>query len=94
MLSQKKKLEIANICYANVSSDFAMMLNTKYQGSKFTWEGWVARMQRETDLWLILNDVKGNTKANETLAREYTKEIAERLVELSGVNEMNKVKGI
>lgn len=93
MLSQKKKLEIANICYANVSSDFAMMLNTKYQGSKFTWEGWVKRMQRESDLWLILNVVKGNTKANEALAREYTKEIAERLVELSGVNEMNKVEG-
>lgn len=89
MLPRKKKLEIANICYANVSSDFAMMQNPKYQGSKFTWEGWVARVQREADLWLILNDVKGNTKANEALARKYAKEIAERLVELSG----NQCKG-
>lgn len=86
-VSQKKKLEIANICYANVSADFAMMINPKFRGDKFTWEGWVSRMQREADLWLILNAVEGNTTVNESLAREYAKEIAERLVELSEVSD-------
>lgn len=34
----KKALQIANICYANVSALFAMFTNPKYRGPNFTWD--------------------------------------------------------
>ena len=38
MISQKLHQEIIIMCYAEISSLFAMMNNPKYRGDKFTWE--------------------------------------------------------
>ena len=38
MISDKKRLEIANVCYANVAGEFAMFMNPKCRGPNFTWD--------------------------------------------------------
>jgi hypothetical protein len=79
MISDRKKLEIANICYANVAGRFAMFTNPKYRGETFTWDWFVTNCEENADLWLMID----NTKRNPTvisLAREYAREIAQRLV--------------
>jgi hypothetical protein len=80
MLSAKKRLEIANICYANVAGEFAMFNNPKFRGPKFTWERWIEHCEDAAEGWMFINDVSGDMKQIVALAREYAKEIAERLV--------------
>lgn len=80
MISDKKRLEIANICYANVAGEFAMFTNPKYRGENFTWEWWIEHCEQQADLWMILQNVRGQkAEINET-ARRFAREIAEHLV--------------
>ena len=82
-ISKTKRLEIANVCYANVSSQFAMFNNPKYRGPNFTWQNFSAMMVREADLWMIIHHVctaSKNKDEIDDLARQYAKEIADRLV--------------
>lgn len=80
-LSQKKRLEIANVCYANVSSEFAMFNNPKYRGPNFTWEWWVTHCGKNADLWMSIHDVKGDKALIDSVAKEYSLEIATKLVD-------------
>ena len=79
-LSQKKKLEIANVCYANVVGQFAMFNNPKFRGPNFTWESFIQRMQDEADLWMGIHNIKGNKQMVNDCAKEFAKEIATTLV--------------
>jgi hypothetical protein len=86
-LPQKKQLEIANICYANVAGSFALFTNTTYQGPNFTWLWWRDHLINQAEDWLMVNDVKGNQKQNKELAIKYTKEITNSLLYNSGILE-------
>ena len=85
MISTKKRMEIANICYANVAGSFAMFTNPKYRGEKFTWERFPEMMEREADLWMMLHLVKGKKDEVNALAKKFAREIAETLVERMSV---------
>lgn len=83
MLSNVKKLQIANCVYANVAGRFAMFNNPKYRGPHFTWDQFILDCKREADLWIIIHDIK-TTKNNKKQAIEYAQlcaqEIAQNLV--------------
>lgn len=86
MASELQRLRIANICYANVSSSFAMFCNPEMRGPNFRWGKFTSMMVKECDLWLILNNVKHRDKTEIVqLAQQYTEEIANRMVEHSGL---------
>jgi hypothetical protein len=87
MLGSKKKLEIANVCYANVSGLFAMFTNPKYRGKNFTWKYFIEHCEENADLWLVLANIKGKKEEINAQAKIYAKEIAERLVERAGLDE-------
>jgi hypothetical protein len=82
-LSYKKKLEISVVCYANVSGSFAHFSNQKNRVKDFTldWDGWIRHCVDEADLWMTIHLVRGNKKLINETAREFTREIAETLVE-------------
>jgi hypothetical protein len=85
-LSQTKKYEIANVCYANVSSWFAGMCNPLNRGKNFKWGNFVDMMVNMSNNWMFIHHVhtKGNKVQIEELAKQYTREIAERMIEQSG----------
>lgn len=87
-LSQRKKLEIANICYAYIVSDFAAMTNPNNRGDRFTWSRWRDRMLRQCNSWLYLNtnnlDDLGNL-AFYQYAKECTTEICNNILEQAGI---------
>lgn len=79
-ISDKKRLEIANVCYANVASRFAMFNNPKYRGPNFTWEGFVQYCEEYADEWMFISNVRGHKETIRSTARQFAKEIAETLV--------------
>lgn len=80
MISEKKRLQIANICYANVAGLFAMFCNPKARGPNFTWEYFIEHCEEHAVDWMFINDVRGDkTTINET-AKQFASEIANRLV--------------
>lgn len=87
MLSDKKRLEIANICYANVAGQFAMFINPKFRGSNWDWNRFVGLYEHQSDLWMKVNDVKGNRKLIDQTAAQFAKEIASTLVTRAGLLE-------
>lgn len=93
MPSELQRLRIANICYANVSSSFAMFCNPDFRGPNFRWSNFASIMVRECDLWLILSNITRNRSEISKLAAEYTKEIADRLVEHSGFLSLEQEQG-
>jgi hypothetical protein len=83
MLSQKKKLEIANVCYANISSAFAEFNNPKNRGNSFSWDWWKNWCVETSDCWMMVHNIKASKAIKDSandLAREYSKEISDRLV--------------
>ena len=84
MPSELQRLRIANICYANVSSSFALFCNPEMRGPNFRWGNFTSMMLRECWSWLFLNNITRNRQEMQKLASEYTKEIADRLVHHSG----------
>lgn len=80
MISDKKRLEIANVCYANVAGEFAAMHNPKYRGSNFTWERFIERCKSNADLWMMIHHVRGNKQEINETAKQYASEIATTLV--------------
>ena len=80
MISDKKRLEIANICYANVAGEFAMFNNPKYRGENFTWTWFIQHCEDEADLWMMISNVRGHKASIRHAAKNYAKEIAETLV--------------
>ena len=87
MLSDKKRLEIANVCYANVAGQFAMFINPKFRGPNWDWNLFVGLCERQSDLWMKVNDVKGNRKLIDQTAAQFAKEIASTLVTRAGLLE-------
>lgn len=80
MLSDKKNFEIANVCYANVSGNFATFCNPKYRGPNFTWEWFIEDCEKSAVNWMHVHHVKGDKKLVDETAKKYAKEIAEHLV--------------
>ena len=79
-LTKTKSLEVANICYANVSSLFATFSNPKMRGPNFKWENFARICEDEAWTWVWLNAVKGDETTLEYHARKFAREIAETLV--------------
>jgi len=79
-LSKNKRLEIANVCYANVAGEFAYFTNPRYRGDNFTWDWFIEYCSDRADMWMDLNDVKGTKKLINETAKEFAIEIATRLV--------------
>lgn len=79
-ISDKKRLEIANVCYANVAGKFAMFHNPKYRGANFTWAGFVEHCEECADEWMFIHGVRGHKETVNSTARQFAKEIAETLV--------------
>jgi hypothetical protein len=81
--SQTMRLKVANVCYANIASRFAMFMNEKYRGPNFTWESFIENCVEMSSTWVYLTgeyDVS-NVKVKE-LAEQYAREIATRLVSI------------
>ena len=85
MISDKKRLEIANICYANVAGEFAMFMNPKYRGPTFTWDWWIEHCGESAVDWMLINGVRGHKETVKATAKQYALEIAERLTERAGL---------
>ena len=81
MISAKKQLEIANVCYANVAGDFAMFTNPKYRGANFSWERFPDMCERHAEGWMFIHGVRGDKQKINDTAKQYAREIAERLVQ-------------
>ena len=80
MISDKKRLEITNVCYANVSGHFAMFCNPRMRGPNFKWDEFATMMEEDADLWMLTADVRGHKETIHETAKQYAREIAERLV--------------
>lgn len=78
-VSKMRDLQIANICYANVSGEFAAFCNESNRGKNFTWEWFIEHAQEDAEIWLMTNFVRYNQECID-LAKKYSKEIAETLV--------------
>lgn len=78
-----KRLEIANICYANVAGWFASFTNSKYRGSSFQWRKFPDMMSRHALTWMYLHSVSGKAEENNALASKFAHEIATTLLEHS-----------
>lgn len=85
MISDKKRLEISNVCYANVAGQFAMFTNENFRGPTFTWDWWVNRCEEEAAGWMFVHSVRGNKEEINEIARRYAREIAERLLYRAGL---------
>jgi hypothetical protein len=79
-LSERKQLQICNIIYANIASDFACMMNPRYRGQKFNWDGWIECMDRRVPIWLGMNLINDQNPAYVKFARASAKDFASDLV--------------
>ena len=79
-ISDKKSMEIANVCYANVAGQFAMFCNSKYRGPNFTWAEFADIMEGQADTWMMIHRVRGHKEDVNKQAALFAREIAERLV--------------
>lgn len=86
MLSQKKLLEISNICYANVAGNFAAFTNPKFRGPAFEWGRFADMQVRLSSSWMFIHAVKGKKTEIDKIAAQYAREIAERLVARAELN--------
>lgn len=78
-VSKMRDLQIANICYANVSGEFAAFCDPAKRGVNFTWEWFIERAGSDCVIWLNANFSRYNQECID-LAKKYSKEIAETLV--------------
>lgn len=79
MISEKKRLQIANICYANVAGLFASFHNPNFRGLNFNWDKFVAMCVGQSHLWLFQNGIPKDDKVV-ALGQQFAKEIAENLI--------------
>lgn len=84
-ISDKKRLQVANICYASVSSQFAMFINAKNRGAKFTWTNWIDSCEESAEDWMVIHRVRGDKQTIIDTAKQYSREIAEGLVKKAGL---------
>lgn len=87
-MNQSQKTQIANICYAVVSENFAMFCNPKYRGANFTWDKFedmqVERCQFQVKLQTPEPKDPKKDKEMHDLAGKFAREIALRMLEVSG----------
>jgi hypothetical protein len=62
----------------------AMLTNPKYRGEKFTWDKFPDMGERRAEEWVFIHNVRGDKEAVNALAKQYAREIAERLVDRVG----------
>lgn len=86
-LSDKKRLEIANICYANVAGSFADFCNSEMRGPNFSWANFPAMMVRQSSTWMFLNSVRGDNETIAFTAAQFAHEIATTLLDRSRFND-------
>ena len=79
-IGQTKRLEIANVCYANVAGSFATFTNPKYRGPNFSWEWFIDWCEKSAKDWMFIHNVKGHKESINSTATQMAKEIAELLV--------------
>ena len=79
-ISKTKRLEIANVCYANVAGSFAMFTNPKARGSNFSWEWFIDWCEKSAKDWMFIHNVWGHTESINSTAAQMAREIAEQLV--------------
>lgn len=61
-----------------------MYTNHKYRGENFTWEWWVNHCAENAGLWMYVHNVRGDKQTINDTAKQYAREIAERLVQRMG----------
>lgn len=83
-VSARKRAEIANICYANVSTWFASMCNPENRGPNFNWRNFSGMMETSSLNWRVIHNVKGKRDDVDLLMAQYAREISERMIEASG----------
>ena len=79
-ISDKKIMEVANVCYANVAGQFAMFCNSKYRGSNFSWSKFATMMEEQSGTWMMIHGVRGHKEDINNQAAQFAREIAQRLV--------------
>jgi hypothetical protein len=79
-ISDKKIMEVANVCYANVAGQFAMFCNSKYRGPNFTWSDFATMMEKQAETWMMIHRVRGCKEDINKTAAQFAREIAERLI--------------
>ena len=85
-MKELHQIRIANQCYAVVSDMFAMFLNDKMRGDKFTWDKFPDMAARICALQVALNvkNAKKDEEKYEIKAEEYGREIATHLIKTAG----------
>lgn len=79
-IGKVKRLEIANICYAEVSGRFALFQNPKYRGPRFSWDNFAEQCEEFSQDWMLIHNVRGHKESIRDTAKQFSLEIAERLV--------------
>lgn len=80
MLSQRKQMQICNVIYASVAGDFAAMMNPRFRGPKFNWDGWLERIDQWCPIWLGMNLIDDEKPEYVQFARKVAKDFASNLV--------------
>jgi hypothetical protein len=87
MISEKKRLEIANLCYAHVAGEFAMFMNPRHRGPNFTWEWWIKHCEESADNWVFIHNIRGHQETIKQTAKQCSREFALRLIDRAGILE-------
>ncbi len=85
-LSQKKKFEIANICYACIAGEFADFCNERNRGLNFSWAKWIVSCENKVPSWIAFHSALANNPNVILTAKEYSKQISTELVQRAGFN--------
>ena len=52
-MTNRERLRLEHLCYANVLASFAFFHNPKYRGPGFSWDWWVENCVSSTHTWLL-----------------------------------------
>jgi hypothetical protein len=78
-MSPSKKKDVALVCYAMVSSTFAMMHNPRFRGPNFNWDEFADMMKERCEKEIFIY-VYPCTDEMKSYAKQCGSEIAARLV--------------
>ncbi len=79
-MTNRERLRVQHILYANILASFAFFHNPKYRGPDFSWEWWVENCADSVEVWLLVHfKFVGQDMLRES--QEFAKAVAKASVE-------------
>ena len=54
-MTNRERLRVQHILYANILASFAFFHNPKYRGPDFSWDWWVENCVDSVEVWLLVH---------------------------------------